>query len=227
MAKISFRTNEEFANSIHAFIQSGDLHLAANAIKSSGDPEVAATNWIGVQCDINNVFKDVNSSEQIAWLGVSFSIENGMTKKAASLLHNISAFYTPDWDAPVDPAVAAVVLKAAQQQVPLRRELSAGGEDLGPLGWGLWDLGMAQLINGLFESAIESFQESIEVHNRISNRNGAAWSQLFQGKAMLRQTLHDQGIVLIQSAAATILEIGEDWEKEELRKVTSTIGIEI
>lgn len=162
----------------------------------------------------------------MAWPGVDYALQNDQKKKAAGILHNIGAFYSKDWDLNVDPEVAPRILEASKRQVTLRRELSASGEDLGPLGWSLWDLGMAHLINKEADAAIESFNESVKVHESNSNENGVHWSKLFHGKTLLlHSTMPDEGREMMIAAANRIKEVGADWEREEIVNILQTAGI--
>jgi len=208
---------------IYSLLLADRLDDAIGYIKGLGDAQSVTRSWIGLQCDINNVKGDPYLSEKLARPGVEYALENGLKTGAAILLHNIFAFHTQNWDETVDPKVIPVILSASRQQVNLRRELT----DQGGFGWALWDLGMSEMIAGNFKEALAAFKEADAVHLRNNDPDGAAWSRLFRGKALIRfdQEQLEEGRKIMLASAASIREIGEDWEKEEVGKILKTVGL--
>lgn len=217
-----------------AFITSSILTEDQNEQQGASSPlEDVMKFWIGLQCDINNIEKDVAASEKLAWAGVDYGLRNGMNRQTAVLLHNIFAFYAPNWDEGVDPMVIPRLVDASEKQVYLRKDLV----DRGSYGWALWDLGMAYLISGDLIRAIHQFDEAIAVHRgnidgipaaTKESENSANWAILFKGKAKFKlssdETERMIGRQLMETAHDVILRCGEDWEKEEVVKILATIG---
>lgn len=218
-----FLTSESLTEEIYQLVVLGNLQQAVEVLEKQGDSTKVMQTWIGVQCDINNVKKDPVASERIAWLGVAYAHKFNFKRGAAILLHNISAFHMPNWDEDVNPAVIPSVVKAATEQVALRREI----DDVPSFAWSWWDLGMAQLIAGNRTAALEAFTEGKQVFIGASDKDGAAWCDLFIGKAMLKlaPTEPEKGKAVMKDAAAVIQEVGEDWEKEETVKILAKVGL--
>jgi len=218
-----FLTDAVTIDTLYDLLQNDRLDEAVAYLKSLGDPPVVMQKWIGVQCDINNVKHDPRLSELIARPGVAFALEHGFKKGAAILLHNITAFYMPDWDEGVDPAIAPRLAETAMQQVALRRELN----DPGSLGWALWDLGMCALVAGDFDGAVNAFDESASVFASNNDPDGEAWAKLFKGRAFVRlkPLFAAEGKSLMTEAGETIRKVGEEWEKEEVGRILTRSGL--
>ncbi|MCF7810890.1 hypothetical protein K9N50_07865 [bacterium] len=218
-----YLSDKETVDNIYGFIQQGRLDSATAFLKGLGEDKVVITTWINVQCDINNVMKDPMASARIGQAGVDYSLEKGHKLPAAMMLHNISSFFMPNWDVGVDPLALPVILDAAKHQVQLRKEIPQPG----PLMWAYWDLGMAELVNGNCEIAIERFNEGIKVAQEQGDKDGEAWCKIFVGKAKIICTpeLIDEGQDEMREAATMINEVGQDWEKEEIVKILGSVGL--
>jgi len=94
--------------------------------------------------------------------------------------------------------------------------------------WAYWDLGMAELVSGNSTEAIEMFNAGIKTAQEQDDKDGEAWCKIFIGKAKIKYTpeLIDEGQKEMREAAAIINEVGEDWEKEEIKKILNSVGIE-
>jgi len=219
-----YLTDEPTTDHIYNLLTNDRLDEAVAYIKDLGDDQSVMRSWIGLQCDINNVKGDPNLSERLARVGVEFALEKGFKKGAAILLHNLFAFHTQNWDEGVDPKVIPGIVEASRRQVALRREVS----DQGGFGWSLWDLGMSELIAGNADDALKAFDEASSVHLAANDSDGAAWAKLFSGKTLIRHVPDRiaEGKAAMSAAAATIREVGEDWEKEEVEKILTTVGLE-
>jgi len=111
----------------------------------------------------------------------------------------------------------------ATQQVELREQL----DDKPSLAWSYWDKGTALMAAKRFQEAITEFKKSIEMAKTLSDRDLAAWSEIFIGKALVKiQPMNRaEGEKMMREAARVINEIGEGWEKEEITKILTTVGL--
>ncbi len=218
-----YLTDEATVETLCAFLERGKTDDAVAYLKSLGDPKTVAGKWIGAQCDLNNIKGSPTLSEQIAWPGVYFMLENNFKKGAAMMLHNLTAFYMPNWDQEIDPTIAHRLVKAAKQAVELRREL----DDPAGFGWSIWDLGMSHLVGGEIREATAILEEAARSFDEKNDANGAAWARLFIGKAYFKHypAQKEEGKRIMEDSRRVILDIGEDWEKEEVVKILATVGL--
>ena len=216
----SYLSDEETVNKIYDYLQQDQIDSATAYFKDLGDDKIVIQAWVNVQCDINNVRHDPKASARIGLAGVDYCLEKGYKLPAAMMLHNVSAFFTPDWDENVDPET---ILDAARRQVPIRREIPQPG----PLTWALWDLGMAELIAGNAVEAIKSFEEGEKRALEQDDRDSAAWCRIFIGKAKVKHIsdLKAEGEREMLDAAEVITEIGEDWEKEAIDGILKSVEL--
>ncbi len=218
-----YLTDEVTVETIYSHLKNGDVPSATAFLISFGDDKTVMKTWIGVQCDINNVKKDPYASEKIAREGVKFALARDYKTGAAMMLHNISSFHLPNWDEGVDPNVIPGIIEVATLQVNLREQL----EDKNSLGWAYWDQGIALLAGLKTSEAINGFKKSVEVAESIGDRDLAAWANLFIGKSMIKEnpSIRHEGENVMRQAVATINEVGEDWEKEEVVKILASVGL--
>ena len=218
-----YLTDVATVESIYNYVKDNDLAGAISVIHQKGDDQAVMTAWIGVQCDINNVKGDPYSSEEFARAGVDFALSKGFKRGAAILLHNITSFHMPNFDEGVDPGVLETNIAFATQQVELREQL----DDKPSLAWSYWDKGTALMAAKRFQEAITEFKKSIEMAKTLSDRDLAAWSEIFIGKALVKiQPMNRaEGEKMMREAARVINEIGEGWEKEEITKILTTVGL--
>ena len=220
-----YLSNEETVNKVYTYIQAGQMDQAVAYIKGLGEDPAVAQTFVNVQCDINNVKHDPVGSAAFAQHGTKFMQEKGFKRGEAMMLHNIAAFFMPEWDENVNEAAKTTGLEAAQRQVPLRREIG----DAGPLLWAYWDLGMCQLVAGQIDEAIKTFEEGEKIGIEQEDRDGASWCRIFIGKAKVKYKpeLKSEGEKDMLTAAKTINEVGQDWEKEEIPKILATVGLKL
>jgi hypothetical protein len=199
------------------------LDSATAHIKNLGDDQTIAQTWVNVQCDINNIKHDPKLSAMIGNAGVDFMLEKGFKIGAAMLLHNISAFFMPEFDENVDPSAIPTILDAARRQIPLRQEVGQPG----PLMWAYWDLGLAELAAGNASDAIKALQEGVKIAQEQQDNNAAAWCRIFIGKAMVKYQPESksEGESLMREAAQVIQESGQDWEKESFEGILQSAGL--
>ena len=177
-----------------------------------------------MQCESNNVKHDPNLSAAIARPGIDYVLGKGYKKPAAMFLHNIGAFFMPNFDEGVSTADAQVAVEAARQQVPLRKEIG----DEGPLMWAYWDLGCAELAAGNFQESLEAFKEGEKLAG-TQEGTGGAWCRIFTGKIKIKYMpeLKEQGVAEMLAAARELSENGADWEKESAEQILSTAGLKL
>jgi hypothetical protein len=222
----NYLSDSATVNTIYGYLEDNQLDSAVAHIKGLGDDQTVAQTWINVQCDINNIKQDPKLSAQIGNAGVDFMMEKGFKGGAAMLLHNISAFFMPEWDENVDAAAIPIIVDAARRQIPLRQERAE--EQPGPLMWAYWDLGMAELVAGNAEGAITAFSEGVKVADKQGDANGAAWCNIFMGKTKVK-LVPDQkadGETMMRDAAKVIMDTGQDWEKDSIPGILLSAGLE-
>ncbi len=224
MAQDQYLSDAETIETIYGFLTEGQIDSAAEFLKGLGDDKVVIQTWIAVQCDINNVKKDPRASAEIGWKGISYSLDKGYKMPAAMMLHNISAFLMPNFDEGIDPEAASVILNAARQQVPLRREI---GQPV-PLMWALWDLGLAQLVSGNYAESISSFEEGVKIAEELDDHEAEAWCRIFIGKCKYRHNpeLKAEGEKTMREAAAVLMESQEDWVRESCQNIMKSVNLE-
>ncbi len=207
---------------IYSYLKSGDIVAATDYFLNLGDDKTILKCWGGVQCDINNIKKDPHASEIIGREAVKFALSKGFKTSAAMFLHNISSFHMPNWDEGVDPKVIPGIIEIASQQVELREQL----DDKNALGWAYWDHGMTLLVGEKYADAIALFNKSVGVAKSLDDANLAAWSNLFIWKAIIKSSpaRFAEGESIMREAGATIDEVGEAWEKEEVAKILASAG---
>lgn len=210
-------------NTIYGHLKDNQLDSAIAHIKGMGDDKTVAQAWVSVQCDINNIKHDPKLSAQIGNAGVDFMLEKGFKVGAAMLLHNISAFFMPNFDENVDPSSLPTILDAARRQVPLRQEAGQPG----PLMWAYWDLGVAELAAGNANEAIQALEEGVKIAQEQDDKNSAAWCEIFIGKAKVkyRPELKAEGESQMRDAAQVIRDTGQDWEKESITQILQSAGL--
>jgi len=221
-----YLSDEATVDTVYGFIQSGEIEKAVEHIKgSSEDDQKIAHAFVSVQCDINNVKHDPVGSAALAQHGVAFMQEKGFKRGEAMMLHNISAFFMPDWDENAIEGATTTGLAAARQQVPVRKEIG----DQGPLMWAHWDLGMCLLVAGEIDEAIKTLEEGEKVAIKQDDKDGAAWCRIFIGKAKVKYKpeLKNEGEKEMLEAAKVINEVGADWEKEEIPKILASVGLKL
>ena len=220
----SYLSSDETVERVYAHLNKGDLVAASEYLQGLGDDKQVVQTWINVQCDINNIKQNAHASAEIGLAGVDYCLERGYKIPAAIMLHNISAFFMPNFDEGVDPAYLPIILNAARRQVSLRREINQPE----PLAWALWDLGLAELAASNAEAAIRALEEGEKIDNDNGDRDAAAWCRLFIGKTRSKLIPNDktQGKQDMREAVKIIDEIGQDWEKEEVGKILESMGIE-
>ncbi len=221
----NYLTNKEIVEKIYSLLQSEDLDSAKAHMFSFGDDKTVVNTWIGLQCDINNIKGDPYLSAEFAEAGIAYCSEKGYKMPAAMMLHNISAFFMPNWDENVDSAAVPIALDAARRQVPIRKEI---GQE-GPLLWAYWDLGLAELVAGNADEAIASFNAGVEIAEKTGDKDGGAWCKLFIGKTKIKHfpDKKEAGEKEMLEAARTIMEIGQDWEKESIPGILKTVGLKL
>jgi hypothetical protein len=222
----NYLSDSATVNKIYGYLENKQLDSAIAHIKGLGDDQTVAQTWINVQCDINNIKQDPKLSAQIGNAGVDFMMEKGFKGGAAMMLHNISAFFMPEWDENVDSDAIPVIVDAARRQIPLRLEKAE--EQPGPLMWAYWDLGMAELVAGNSDLSIMAFEEGVEIANQQEDANGAAWCNLFLGKTKVK-LVPDQksnGEAMMRDAAKVIMDTGQDWEKDSIPGILQSAGLE-
>lgn len=210
-------SDEATVETIYSLLKSGNAVGAVTHLKGLGDDRTVLKTWIGVQCDINNIKGDPDLSEMIARPGIEFALERGLKPQAAMMLHNISAFHMPNFDEGVTPTVIPGIVAAAAKQVELREQL----DDKRSLGWAYWDYGMTLLAAGRPAEAVAALENATAVAEGLGDKDAAAWARLFIGKTNVRHVpaRREEGLALMKSSAATIREVGQDWEKEEVVKI--------
>ncbi len=222
----NYLSDSATVNKIYGYLENKQLDSAIAHIKGMGDDQTVAKTWVNVQCDINNIKQDPKLSAEIGQAGVDFMLEKGFKAGAAMMLHNISAFFMPEWDENVDDEVIPIIVDAARRQIPLRQEKAE--DQPGPLMWAFWDLGLAELAAGDADKAIKALEEGAKVASEQNDNNGAAWCNIFVGKAMVKY-LPDQkseGESIMRSAAQVILDTGQDWEKDAMPGILQSAGLE-
>lgn len=221
--KGSYLSDKETVDKVYGFIKSGDVDAAEAFFKGLGEDKVVVPTWINVQCDVNNIQHDPVASSELALPGIEYCISKGHNKGAAMMLHNISAFFMPNFDEGVAQEHAKLAVDAARRQVPLRREI---GED-GPLMWSMWDLGLAELASGNADEAIKVLTEGEALAIKSDDKDGAAWCRIFIGKAKFvhKTELKDEGHQDMIQAGKVIFEVGADWEKQSVGQIWESVGI--
>ena len=219
----NYLSDAETVEEIYAYMQQDKIDSATSLLKGLGDDKQVVQTWIGVQCDLNNVKQDPLISAKIGLAGVDYCLEKDYKLPAAMMLHNVSAFFTPNFDEGVDPVHIPMILDAARRQVTLRREINQPG----PLIWALWDLGVAELTAGNANDAIQALKEGARIADENNDRGAAAWCRLFMGKTKVKliPDLKEEGERELRDAVAIISEIGQDWEKDEIKKVMKSVGL--
>ena len=209
-----YLSNQETVEKIYGYLQSGQIDSSKAYLIGLGDDKVVIQTWMNVQCDINNVKKDPKASAEIGQVGVDYSLEKGFKLPAAMMLHNISAFFMPDFDEGVDPENLPLIISAATQQLTLRREIPQPG----PLMWSLWDLGIAELAAGNASDAIKTLEEGIKVADEQDDKDGAAWCRIFIGKAKVKYLpeLIDEGKNDMQEAAMSFRKLVRIGKRKNL-----------
>lgn len=220
----AYLSNKETVDTIYSLLKSDELDDAVNLIRSQGDEKAIVQTWVNVQCDINNVMQDTEMSAVIGLAGAEYCLQNDHKMAAAMMLHNVAAFFMPDFDEGIDSSYIPVILEAARRQLPLRREIGQKG----PLMWALWDLGVAELAAGDGVGAIPVFEEGIQIADEMGDRDGAAWCLIFLGKAKVKYIFGEEesGRKDMLTAARIIREIGEDWEKVAIVSILKSAGLE-
>ena len=218
-----YRSRPEVVEKIYGYIQVGQRDSVRAYFQSLKDAKTAARAWIDVQCDINNVRQDPCASARIGLDGVEYCLSVGEKRSAAILLHNIVAFFQPDFSRAPDSADLPVMLSAARRQVPLRREL---GQDA-PLMWALWDLGTAELAAGNVNEALAALEEGERMAVTLGDDNAGAWCRIMMGKGKVKYLpeRRAEGERDIREAAKVIMERGEDWEREGVAQIKATVGL--
>lgn len=219
----NYLSDSATVNKIYGYLENNQLDSAITHIKGMGDDKTVAQTWVSVQCDINNIKHDPKLSAQIGNAGVDFMLEKGFKAGAAMMLHNISAFFMPDFDENVDPNNISTILDASRRQIPLRQEAGQPG----PLMWAYWDLGTAELAAGNANEAIQALEEGVKIANEQDDKNGAAWCEIFIGKAKLKYQpeLKTEGEAQMRNAAQVIRDTGQDWEKESVIQILQSAGL--
>lgn len=208
---------------VYSLIKSSQVDSAADYLKGLGDDKVVIQAWIAVQCDINNIKKDPRASAELGWKGVKYSLEKGYKMPTAMMLHNISAFFMPSFDENVDPETVPMILDAARQQVPLRRDI---GQPV-PLLWALWDLGLAHLVSGNYTEAISALEEGVNIAGELDDREAEAWCRIFIGKCQYLHfpDLKAEGEKTMREAAAFLSESKEDWVRESSMQIMESVKL--
>ncbi len=218
-----YLSDKETVDKVYGYLQNDQTDSAAAYLKGLGEDKIVVNTWINVQCDINNVKGDPKASAELGRMGVDYCLEKGHKPPAAMMLHNIGAFLMPDFDEGVDTSAIPMVLDAARQQVPLRREIGQPIE----LMWALWDLGLAELAAGNAVEAINVLREGARIAMDDKDDNAAAWCSIFIGKAMVKHMPErkSEGRQKMHLAAKTIMTTGEDWEKEGVKQILESVGL--
>ena len=221
--KGSYLSDKETVDEVYALLQSGDIDAVKAYFKGLGEDKVLVPKWIHVQCDINNICHDPMASQRLAQPGIEYCISKGHKVQAAMMLHNVSAFFMPEFDVNVDPEGAKIAVDAARRQLPISRELG----DVGPLMWSMWDLGLAELVVGNADVAIKVLTEGEELAIKSNDSDGAAWCKIFIGKAkvLYKQDLKNEGLQDMTYAGKVILKVGADWEKKAVGQIWKVVGI--
>ncbi len=220
-----YLSDEATIDTVYSLIQSGDVEKAVKHIESLGAAKVVAQTFVNVQCDINNVKHDPVGSALFAQYGIKFMKDNGFKVGAAMMLHNVSAFFMPDFDENAHPDAKTTGLEAARQQVLLRREIGQPG----PLMWALWDLGLAELSAGNIDAAIKTLEKGAQIGQEQEDSDGTAWCQIFIGKAKVlhKPELATEGRKEMIESAKVIQEVGEDWEKESVTQILKSVDLSL
>jgi len=208
---------------VYDYLQQDQVDSATAYLKNLGDDNQVVQAWINVQCDINNVMKDASASARIGLAGADYCLEKGYKLPAAMILHNVSAFFMPDFDENVDSAHIPVILDAARRQVPLRRDIGQPG----PLTWSLWDLGLAELVSDNGDAAIKALEEGEKIALENNDRDAAAWCRLFIGKTKVKliPDKKTEGEQEMLEVAEVIDEVGQDWEKEAVGNMIKALNL--
>lgn len=219
----NYLSDSATVNKIYGYLEHNQLDSAIAHIKGLGDDKTVAQTWINIQCDINNVKQDPKLSAVIGNAGVDFMLDKGFKVGAAVMLHNIFAFFTQNFDEKVDPEAIPFILDASRRQVPLRREAGQPG----PLMWAHWDLGIAELAAGNANEAIQTLEEGVKIAKEQDDKNGAAWCEIFIGKAKVKYLpeLKAQSEAQMRNAAQIIRDTGQDWEKESVTQILQSAGL--
>ncbi|MDP8228560.1 MAG: hypothetical protein P9M15_03810 [Candidatus Electryoneaceae bacterium] len=218
-----YLSDEGTVEKIYGYLQAGETDSAVAYLKGLGEDKIVVQTWINVQCDINNIKSDARMSAEIGRAGVDFCLEKEYLLPAAMMLHNISAFLMPNFDEGVAPADIPTILEAAKRQVILRRQIKQDG----PLMWALWDEGLGHLAAGSVAQAIRLLEEGAGIARDMEDSDGEAWCRIFIGKAKFKYLpeLRREGEAEMRQAAQTLLEIGDDWEKDSARQILESVGL--
>ena len=114
----NYLSDSATVSKIYGYLENNQLDSAIAHIKGLGDDQTVAQTWVNVQCDINNIKQDPKLSAEIGQAGVDFMLEKGFKGGAAMMLHNISAFFMPEWDENVDEDAIPIIVDAARRQIP-------------------------------------------------------------------------------------------------------------
>jgi len=219
--EIQYLSDSLTVERVYALAQAGDGAAIDAFFTGRGEDNAVINAWVNVQRDVNNVKGDPRASALIGWRGVEFCVAKDYKLPAAMMLHNIVSFFMPNFDEGVSPADVPTILEAAQRQTILRRQIRKEG----PLMWALWDEGLAHLSAGDAGQAVRFLEEGAELARKNADHDGEAWCNIFIGKtkAKYRPAEREEGLAMMQAAAAVIREVGEDWEKESVEGILGSV----
>jgi len=216
-----YLSDPETVDLIYNMLTDGNPEAAWTYLQKLGDPPMVAGKWIAVQCDVNNVKLDPHRSAEIGWAGVEYCMAKGFKKGTAILLHNIAAFFVPEFDALPTAEEVSMMVEAGKRQVELRRKIG----DVGPLIWGLWDYGTAQMFAGNSAEAIASLEEGMQMAKTANDADAENWCLAMIGKTRCLAGNKERGEKELRRAVETIARIGEDWEKEGMTQLLKSVGL--
>lgn len=217
----NYLTNKSVVDTLTEILSNGTDENIIEFFLSKENPEQIVRTWVSAQCDVNNINHDPYGSARIGLQGIEYCLLKGYKKPAAMMMHNICAFFMPEFDENVDPKCHTMLLETARKQVELRREI----EEQGPV-WALWTLGLAESVTGHHENALKHLSEGADLALERNDANAEAWCRLFIGKIKIRSNLDSEtGKTEMLNASSIILNTGADWEKEEVSKILSSVSL--
>lgn len=225
MGEGKYLSVKETVEKVYSMVKENDIQAVDAYFKSLGEDKIVVNTWIQVQCDINNVKKDPEASAKVGNLGIAYCMLKNYRVPAAMMLHNVSAFFMPDWDENIDSNAIPTIVEAARKQVPLREEIG----DNGPLIWAYWDLGMAELVAGNVVESSDAFEKGLVLADETNDPDSAAWCLLFLGKLKIKYLPEEksEGQKDMLNAAKTIMDIGQEWEKESVGPILEVVGLKL
>ena len=216
-----YLSNAETVDLVFNMLVDNNPTAAWTFLQRLGDDPQVVNSWIAVQCDVNNIKQDPQRSAQIGWAGVEYCLSKGYNKGAAIMLHNIGAFFLPDFRTVPDRDTSLVMVKAGVRQVELRRKIGETPQ----LIWSLWDLGVAYLCSNDYSSAVTTLTEGIKLAQSADDRSAENWCLAMMGKVNILNGDRQTGEAELRSAVSVINEIGEDWEKLAVVEIMESVGM--